>query len=174
MPSLVPTLRLLCWWCWKEPLSKWNAVTQNLQNIYHSYSIFQDSYTVGAYPCHETVSASQFFSFSKNYQLRREDSCAEIGALAGTGFEVVKMVQCSISEDQQWIHTKQGRLIHKTTNKCLDVVMVDSQQQLYAAPCKAVSTQIWFFDAYFSWEDNESLTDLKVFGIFLFHSKIDA
>jgi hypothetical protein len=98
------------------------------------------------------VSSSQFFSFSRNFQLRREDSCAEIGQLAGTGYEQVKMVACSISEDQQWIHTKQGRLIHKTTNKCLDVVMLDGtdQQQLYAGPCKAVSTQIWFFDSYFS------------------------
>ncbi len=111
----------------------------------------QDSYVIGAYPCHETVSASQFFSFSKNYQLRREDNCAEIGQLAGTGYEPVKMVPCSVSEDQQWIHTKQGRLIHKTTNKCLDVAAVDGgEQQLYAGPCKAVATQIWFFDAYFS------------------------
>jgi hypothetical protein len=68
---------------------------------------FQDNYAINAYPCHEAVAASQFFSFSKNYQLRREDSCAEIGQLAGAGYEPIKMVTCSMSEDQQWIHTKQ-------------------------------------------------------------------
>ena len=123
----------------------------NLSFKVFSFVNLQDSYTIGAYPCHESVAASQFFSFSKNYQLRREDNCAEIGQLAGTGYEQVKMVSCTVSEDQQWIHTKQGRLIHKTTNKCLDVVEVEgSESQLYAGPCKAVATQIWFFDAYFS------------------------
>jgi hypothetical protein len=35
------------------------------------------------------------------------------------------------------------------------------QQQLYAGPCKAVSTQIWFFDSYFSWDWKQQQKRLK-------------
>ena len=38
----------------------------------------KDSYELGAYPCHGFVAASQFFSLSKHYEVRREDSCAEV------------------------------------------------------------------------------------------------
>ena len=95
-----------------------------------------------------------FFSFfSREYQLRREDSCAivgENGQIHGMGPEIVKMVPCvSNDESQQWIHTKQGRLIHKVTNKCLDAGQGQSMEDLHVGPCKAsISTQIWFFDVY--------------------------
>ena len=36
----------------------------------------KDTYNVGVYSCHAYVTSSQFFSFSRDYQLRREDSCA--------------------------------------------------------------------------------------------------
>ena len=53
-------------------------------------------------------------------------------------------------------HDEQGRLIHKETNKCLDVrpasrsVEGGSGVELVAAPCKAVKSQVWFFDNYVS------------------------
>ena len=102
------------------------------------------------YPCHEYAAASQFFSFSKAYELRREDSCAEVAETAGPGIEPVRMVPCNKENgsNQEWVHTKKGRLIHKATNKCLDAV--EGADNLVAAPCKAVDSQIWFFDNYFS------------------------
>ena len=55
---------------------------------------------------------------------------------------------------QEWIHTKQGRLIHKETNKCLEVRASRSTEgggvELVASPCKAVKSQVWFFDNYVS------------------------
>ena len=60
------------------------------------------------------------------WQLRKDDSCAVVGEdhLPGMGKEPVKMINCvSHDENQQWIHTKQGRLIHKLTNKCLGKVL---------------------------------------------------
>ena len=107
----------------------------------------KDQYELGVYPCHDFLAASQFFSFSKKYQLRREDACAEVSELAGNGNEKVQMVPCNSNEDQEWIHTKKGRLIHKTTNKCLDV---SADGTLVATACKSVSTQTWFFDNYIS------------------------
>ena len=109
----------------------------------------KDSYELGVYPCHNYVAASQFFSFSKKYELRREDNCAEVSVF-GASEEKVRMVPChSLGEDQEWIHTKQGRIIHKATNKCLDVG--DSLgQELVAGPCKVKDSQIWYFDHYIS------------------------
>ena len=51
---------------------------------------------MGAYPCHNFVAASQFFSLSKHYEVRREDSCAEVSAFAGEATSVVRvqMVAC--------------------------------------------------------------------------------
>lgn len=87
--------------------------------------------------------------------MRRDDSCAVVadehsGQLAGMGNEPVNMVSCvSHDENQQWIHTKQGRLIHKVTNKCLDAGTGQSMEELHAGPCKASTpSQIWYFDAY--------------------------
>lgn len=113
----------------------------------------KDNYNLGVYACHEFVTSSQFFSFSKDYNLRREDSCAVVGQEglpAQVGREDVRMVPCVKHDtNQQWIHTKQGRMIHKNTNKCLDSGSGRSMDDLHAGPCKAgLASQIWFFDAY--------------------------
>ncbi len=114
----------------------------------------KDSYVLGAYPCHDYVAATQFFSLSRKYELRREDSCAEVSALAGPGLEEVRMTHCHGGEDQEWVHTKKGRIIHKETNKCLQAVRGAGAgadvSVLYAAPCKAIDSQVFFFDSYFS------------------------
>lgn len=112
----------------------------------------KDSYELGVYPCHDFVAASQFFSFSKKYEVRREDNCAEVsqfGGAASSGAEKVQMVACNGNGGgQEWIHTKQGRMIHKETNKCLDAR--SGTEELVVAPCKAVKSQIWYFDNYIS------------------------
>ena len=99
---------------------------------------------------------SNFDNLSKWHDpyIRREDSCAVLGEdsdrIHGMGREIVRMIPCvKGDENQQWIHTKQGRLIHKVTNKCLDAGQGQSMEDLHVGPCKAsISTQIWFFDVY--------------------------
>ena len=73
-----------------------------------------------------------------------------VNNLHGLGNENVRMVPCvKGDENQQWIHTKQGRLIHKVTNKCLDAGTGENMEDLHAGTCKAsTSSQIWFFDVY--------------------------
>ena len=79
----------------------------------------KDTYNVGIYACHQYVTSSQFFSFSREFQLRREDSCAVLGEdsdrIHGMGREIVRMIPCvKGDENQQWIHTKQvNPALHK-------------------------------------------------------------
>ena len=40
----------------------------------------KDTYELGQYACHNFMASAQFFSFSKKYELRREDSCAQVAA----------------------------------------------------------------------------------------------
>ena len=49
-----------------------NTCLDNLQND------DKDSYELGQYACHSFMAAAQFFSFSRNYELRREDACAQV------------------------------------------------------------------------------------------------
>ena len=101
------------------------------------------------------MTSSQFFSFSREFQLRREDSCAVLGENSDQihfqgQSSIVRMIPCvKGDENQQWIHTKQGRLIHKVTNKCLDAGAGENMDDLKAGACKASTpSQIWFFDIY--------------------------
>jgi hypothetical protein len=38
----------------------------------------QDMYDLGQYACHSFMASAQFFSFSRKFELRREDSCAQV------------------------------------------------------------------------------------------------
>lgn len=111
----------------------------------------KDTYDLGIYPCHDYVAASQFFSFSKKFEIRREDNCAEVAEIANDlGHLPIRMAPChGKGQDQEWIHTKQGRLIHKLTNKCLDTGN-GTADKLFATDCKAVQSQTFFYDNYIS------------------------
>jgi hypothetical protein len=41
-------------------------------------SMVQDMYDLGQYACHSFMASAQFFSFSRKFELRREDSCAQV------------------------------------------------------------------------------------------------
>jgi len=56
------------------------------------------------------------------------------------------MTSCNGNSGQQWTHTKEGRVVHRATGRCMAAA---SGEQLVAAPCKASSNQIWYFDTYF-------------------------
>ena len=85
----------------------------------------KDSYELGAYPCHGFVAASQFFSLSKRYEVRREDSCAEVSSFGGEATSVVRvqMVACHGNGGaQEWVHTKQGR--RNTIRSMIQITLV--------------------------------------------------
>ena len=78
---------------------------------------------------------------------------------------IVRMIPCvKGDENQQWIHTKQGRLIHKVTNKCLDAGAGENMDDLKAGACKASTpSQIWFFDIFRGWTLHCAIaTDLRL------------
>ena len=112
------------------------------------------------------MASAQFFSFSKNYELRREDTCATITNPFPGRQEKVEMSNChGQGRDQEWAHTKvgtgrhnslfsplslsqAGKIIHKPTKMCLDAGNGQSMELLIVAPCKNIPSQVWFFDHY--------------------------
>merc|ERR1719167_1825815 len=89
-----------------------NTCLDNLQND------DKDSYDLGQYACHNFMASAQFFSFSKKYELRREDNCAQVSAPFPQRHEKVEMATChGQGGEQDWAHTKEGKIIHKETKK---------------------------------------------------------
>merc|ERR1719367_2680052 len=125
----------------KNPTS--NTCLDNLQND------DKDSYDLGEYACHNFMASAQFFSFSKKYELRREDNCAQVSAPFPQRHEKVEMATChGQGGEQDWAHTKEGKIIHKETKKCLDAGRGQSMDLLYVAPCQNIPSQVWYFDHY--------------------------
>jgi len=109
----------------------------------------KDSYVLGQYTCHKFMATAQFFSFSKHFELRREETCAQVSAAFAEREETVTMTSCHRQGgNQEWAHTKEGKIIHKATKKCLDAGMGQSMDSLFVAPCKNIDSQVWFFDHY--------------------------
>jgi len=125
----------------KNPTS--GTCLDNLQND------DKDTYDLGQYACHNFMASAQFVSFSKKYELRREDNCAEVSAPFPQRLEKVEMAPChGQGGDQDWAHTKEGKIIHKETKKCLDAGRGQSMDLLYVAPCQNIPSQVWYFDHY--------------------------
>jgi polypeptide N-acetylgalactosaminyltransferase len=57
---------------------------------------------LGVYFCQDK-SFNQYFSLSRNYELRREDFCASSGNSPGS---TVQLSNCHDGENQKWTHTK--------------------------------------------------------------------
>jgi len=107
------------------------------------------SYTLGQYACHKFMASAQFFSFSRQFELRREDTCAQVTAPFPALREPVEMGSClHQGGPQEWAHTKEGKIIHKETRKCLDSGVGGSAESLVVAPCQNIPSQTWFFDHY--------------------------
>ena len=66
------------------------------------------AYDLGLYPCHAELSMSQFFVFSKDGRLRREESCAQVDPDPNSPENPVQMVPCPLepTPEQKWILTK--------------------------------------------------------------------
>ena len=71
------------------------------------------SYDLGQYVCHNFMASAQFFSFSKDYELRREDGCATVTNPFPGRQEKVEMSTChGQGRDQEWAHTKVSSTRH--------------------------------------------------------------
>jgi len=109
----------------------------------------KDTYDLGQYACHNFMAAAQFFSFSRKYELRTENTCATVSTPFPQRMEKVEMSVChGQGGEQEWAHTKEGKIIHKATKKCLDAGQGQSMDLLYVAPCKNIPSQVWYFDHY--------------------------
>jgi len=109
----------------------------------------KDTYDLGQYACHNFMASAQFFSFSRKYELRREDNCATVSAPFPQRLEKVEMSVChGQGGEQEWAHTRDGKVIHKATKKCLDAGRGQSMDLLYVAPCQNIPSQVWYFDHY--------------------------
>ena len=69
-----------------------------------------------------SISIVKVFSFSKNFELRREDLCCT----GGTEGTKVGMYDCTSSSNQKWQHKKGGPIVHVNTGLCLDVTKIKS------------------------------------------------
>ena len=111
--------------------------------------MFCSRYDLGQYACHNFMATAQFFSFSRKYELRREDNCAMVSTPFPQRMEKVEMSVChGQGGEQEWAHTREGKIIHKPTKKCLDAGRGQSMDLLYVAPCQNIPSQVWYFDHY--------------------------
>lgn len=109
----------------------------------------KSSYNMGLYNCHTFMASSQFMSFTKSGELRREDVCAEVPTFFTKTAEEVKMAMCHGRHgNQEWVLTQTGHIIHKATNKCLDRGDKQSMDDVYVTDCSNSRSQQWWFDHY--------------------------
>lgn len=127
----------------KGRLKGWNVCFDTLQKN-------EDSpYELGVYPCHLKTSASQFFAFSKQGELRRESSCAEV---IGSN---VTMVKCDGSPKQKWLYTPEGYLQHVVTSRCASSYTTSFQGAVKAEFCDSNR-------AHLSWEWEFTRADISL------------
>ncbi|CAF1553477.1 unnamed protein product [Rotaria magnacalcarata] len=102
------------------------------------------SIPVSVFQCQNGMSANQFYSLSKDNQLRREETCA-----VSVGSESLIMSSCNLSNLQHWTHEKNGTLVHYPSNLCLDVEGVANTEQVKLKPCEPNKlSQQWLFEHY--------------------------
>lgn len=76
-------------------------------SLIYPYIILCFSYDLGQYVCHNFMASAQFFSFSRKFELRREDTCATVTNPFPAAREQVEMTAChGQGGDQEWAHTK--------------------------------------------------------------------
>jgi len=105
-------------------------------------------YDLGVYSCHPTALHSQFFSLSKSNQLRREVGCASVSNDSLSPEKVVMTVCSDTDNNQKWKMTKDGKLQHTASERCLDSMNSTSNMSAWVKRCDSSPTQIWNFDHY--------------------------
>lgn len=123
-----------------------------LDSMSHNYD---NTEPMGLYPCHKDTSSSggnQLVSYTWRKEIRKEDSCAEVGSESGErggkGGRKVMMAACGEGseslEKQRWEHTRGGPLKHKETGLCIEAGTTE-QDAVLAKPCTGGHNQVWWF-----------------------------
>lgn len=108
-------------------------------------------HAVGLFMCksQDGVVMNQLFSLSNNFELRREENCAEVNYQPQKRQMKVMMIKChGRRENQEWQHVKGGPLVHVATGKCLDITGSKAGKDVHVAPCHGGHSQIWWFEKY--------------------------
>jgi polypeptide N-acetylgalactosaminyltransferase len=104
------------------------------------------SLPLGIFFCQNGVSANQVFSWSKSYELRREDLCC--AGQNSPGSQII-MYHCSGNTNERWNHTKSGHIVHINTGLCLDVTDVKNGEHPKLNHCNSNRPgQNWEFKNY--------------------------
>ncbi|CAF3344107.1 unnamed protein product [Rotaria socialis] len=99
---------------------------------------------VSVFQCQNGASANQFYSLSKENQLRREETCAVTMAS-----QSLVMGSCRLGNEQHWTHEQNGTLVHHPSNLCLDVDGVAHTEEVKLKPCEPNKlSQQWLFEHY--------------------------
>uniref|UniRef100_A0A914YR60 Polypeptide N-acetylgalactosaminyltransferase n=1 Tax=Panagrolaimus superbus TaxID=310955 RepID=A0A914YR60_9BILA len=89
-------------------------------------------------------SEAQFFSLSKDDELRRETTCVDV---QGSREQKAVLRECSKKHSKFKVEDK--RFVHVRTGLCLDATGLESGNDLFFAPCNASNmAQQWVFEKY--------------------------
>lgn len=121
-----------------------------LDSMSHNYD---NTEPLGIYPCHRDTNSggNQLVSYTWRHEIRKEDSCAELGSHPSEGDKTgrkVMMAPCGEGTDseerQQWDHTRGGPLKHRQTGLCIEAASTE-QDAVLAKPCTGGHNQVWWF-----------------------------
>ena len=105
-------------------------------------------YYLSQYNCHAYLATSQFFSLSKNDELRNEYYCAEVGTKDNQ--QKIYMFECHGGSNQKWEQTSDNAIRNVQSGKCLSSSSLDINghfvqigQELLAKDCDGSSEQVW-------------------------------
>ncbi|CAD6196353.1 unnamed protein product [Caenorhabditis auriculariae] len=106
---------------------------------------------LGIYNCQRPSSSAQMFSISKENELRREETCVDVGIETKDGVRPAKVVQCKRNDFVEFEHEKGKFLKHKKTGLCLDMGGVSAGGDIYFQKCdENRPSQNWIIDKYFT------------------------
>jgi len=106
------------------------------------------NYIMGQYPCHPFLSGSQYFTVSKEGELRNEYMCAEVAKVAGENR--IKMVACrgGGANLRTWTINRLGQIRNTGSGLCLDSGGAKSEANIQMNQCDNVASQVWNFEFY--------------------------
>ncbi|TKR75870.1 hypothetical protein L596_017104 [Steinernema carpocapsae] len=108
---------------------------------------------LGVYNCQLGGSSSQFFSLSKDNQLRRETTCVDVNYHDEPDGVTRKalLIECSTEFKREFSHVKNGALKHLKSGLCLDVDNLKAGDDVWFKPCdeNKISQKWTFYGTYF-------------------------
>lgn len=101
---------------------------------------------LGIYNCQSGGSSSQVFSYSSDFQIRRETTCLAVGKkrLGAPGREAL-IQECDRKKLELFSHNSGQEMIHKKTKLCLDMGGLDAGQDVFFDKCNGSPGQKWSF-----------------------------